>query len=66
MGFNIVFLFFCALGLNFEAVNFIKKYAEAFGSILGVWDRDKPTKIELQTLWGEHVRRDLQVEISFS
>jgi hypothetical protein len=38
VGFNIIFLFFCALGLNFEDVNFIKKYAEAFGSILGIWD----------------------------
>jgi hypothetical protein len=36
--FQLIFLLFCALGLNFEAVNFIKKYAEAFGSILGVWD----------------------------
>jgi hypothetical protein len=38
VGFNIVFLFFCALGLNFEAINLIKRYVEAFGSILGVWD----------------------------
>jgi hypothetical protein len=28
VGFNIVFLFFCALGLNFEAVNFIKNMSK--------------------------------------